>query len=133
MKKSSLTTSFSLTSGISILWKLFNPSVVSANASDVLCNGEGVRSAVGCIPVGNTQAFTEYLLRWGMGVGGGIALLLIGYGGFMVITAGGNPQKVQAGKELITASLAGLLFIIFSAFLLRLVGIDVLGILQLQA
>lgn len=115
-----------------ISW-LFQPSEIFANADNVLCNGTGVRSAIGCIPVGDSQQFTEYLLRWGMSIGGGIALLLIGYGGFMVITAGGNPQKVQAGKELITASLAGLLFIIFSAFLLRLVGIDVLGIVQLGA
>jgi len=92
---------------------------------------EEINTALGCIPVGDTQAFTTFLLQWGMGIGGGIALLLIGYGGFMVVSSNGNPQKVQAGKELITAAVAGLLFIIFSAFILRLVGINIFGITQL--
>ena len=107
---------------------MFSPHVY-ADADEVLCPGqEAVRTAVGCIPVNNTQTFTEFLLTWGLQLGGGIALLLIGVGGFQVMTASGNPQKVQAGKELITASVAGLLFVVLSAFILRFVGIDILGI-----
>jgi len=59
-------------------------------------------------------------------IAGGIAFLLIIFGGFQIILSGGNPDRVKAGKEMITAALGGLLLIIFSVFILRLVGYDIL-------
>jgi len=46
----------------------------------------------------------------------------------MILVSSGNPDKIQAGKELITAAIAGLLLIIFAVFILRLIGKDILGI-----
>jgi hypothetical protein len=97
--------------------------------ANLLCNGgSGINTAIGCIPVQNTQELTKFLLSWGLGIAGGIALLLITYAGFLIMTSQGNPQRLQAGKELLTAALSGLLLIIFSATLLRLIGVDILGI-----
>lgn len=88
----------------------------------------GIRTAIGCIPVENTQELTKFLLSVGLGISGGIALLLIVYAGFLIMTSQGNPQRLQAGKELLTAALSGLLLVVFSATLLRLIGVNILRI-----
>ncbi|KKQ97994.1 MAG: hypothetical protein UT24_C0005G0012 [Candidatus Woesebacteria bacterium GW2011_GWB1_39_12] len=88
----------------------------------------GICTAVGCIPVEDTQGFTSFLLRWGMGLAGGIAFVLMIYAGFLIITSAGNPQRVQAGKELLTAAIMGLVLLLFGAYLLRFIGVQILQI-----
>lgn len=115
-----------------VLVYLFFPSVVMAQ--DPRCGGADsglIDTALGCIPVGSTDAFAGFLIGWGLGVGGGVALILIAFAGVQLMTAGGDPKKVQAAKELLTAAVAGLLFISLSAFLLRLVGVNIFGISEL--
>lgn len=95
------------------------------------CSGKkGIETAIGCIPLEDTNSFVKFLLGWGMGIGGGIAFLLIVLAGFQIITSSGDPKKLQAGKELLTSAIAGLLLIIFSVFILRLIGADILGIFK---
>lgn len=67
-------------------------------------------------------------VRIGIGIGGGLAFLLMVYGSFRLIFAGGNPESVQQGREIITAAIIGLLVIIFATFILQLVGISILGL-----
>jgi len=62
-----------------------------------------------------------------MGVAGGIAFLMILYGGFTIMMSAGNPEKLNSGKEIITSAISGLLLIVFSAVILRIIGIDILG------
>ena len=50
------------------------------------------------------------------------------FGGFKILVSAGDPKGVQAGGETITSALIGLLFIIFSVFLLELIGVKILGI-----
>jgi hypothetical protein len=61
-------------------------------------------------------------------MGGGIALVLIAVSGFMITTSGGDREKLQAGKELLTSALIGLGMIIFSVFILDLIGVRILRI-----
>ncbi len=89
------------------------------------CNGVGINTAIGCIPTNDINNFLAFILRWAMGVAGGIAFLLIVYSGFLILTSVGNPQKLTAGKELLTASLAGLILLIFSVFLLDIIGVRI--------
>ncbi len=63
-----------------------------------------------------------------MGIAGGIAFLLILYAGFQIMTSAGSPQRVQSGKELLGAAISGILLLIFSTFILRIVGVDILKI-----
>lgn len=90
--------------------------------------GEGIQTALGCIPTKNTTQFVAWLLKFAIGIGGGIAFLLIIFGAIKVLTSSGNPEAVKAGQELITSALMGLLFIIFSLFLLQLIGVKILQI-----
>lgn len=89
---------------------------------------EGIPTAIGCIPTGNLNEFANWFLRWAIGIGGGIAFLLIIWSGFQIMTSSGNPERLKAGKEQLTAAVTGLLFLIFSVFLLRLIGVEILRI-----
>lgn len=85
-----------------------------------------ISTAIGCIntnPVGLVQDF----FKLAVGIGGGIALLLMIGGAFQMITSAGNPEGVKHGKEQFTSAIEGLLFIIFSVLLLRIIGVDILG------
>ena len=92
------------------------------------CEEGQVDTAIGCVEVETTNSFAGFILGWGLNIAGGLALLLIGYSGINMATAGGNPKKVQASRELFGAAVAGLLFILFSVFILRLIGVELLGI-----
>lgn len=71
---------------------------------------------------------TNNIVTASMGIAGGIAFLLIVIGAFQIILSAGNPDRVKAGKEMITAALSGLFLIIFSVFILKLIGADILQI-----
>jgi len=91
--------------------------------------GTGINTAIGCIPVmGTIEVFLGWILKWAIGIGGGIAFLLIVYAGFMIMTSQGNPERLQAGKELMTSAISGLILLIFSIFILRVIGVDILQI-----
>lgn len=104
-----------------------NIGIFTTGSSTCLTNNlVGIDTAIGCIPVEDTTAFVTFLLRWAVGIGGGIAFILLVVSGFMIMTGSGNPEKVQAGKELTTSAIMGLIMIIFSVFILKVIGVDIL-------
>lgn len=74
------------------------------------------------------DSFVSLLFPVLLGMAGGIAFLLMATGAFMILLSGGNPEKVKAGQELITSAIQGLLVVIFSVFLLELIGKGILNI-----
>lgn len=90
-------------------------------------DGKGAWTAFGCIKT-DPSSFIGDVLRIGIGIGGGVAFLLILFGGFQILTSAGNPEQLTAGRELVTSAITGLLLIIFSIFLLRLIGYNIFGI-----
>jgi hypothetical protein len=70
----------------------------------------------------------SFILKWAIGIGGGIAFLLMLYAGFMIMTASGDPERLKAGQELLTSAIVGLILLIFSIFILKFIGIDILGL-----
>jgi hypothetical protein len=112
---------------LSLLVSLLVPQLVFAQ--DITCDGgKGIDTAIGCIPFTTESGLFTFILGWAIGIAGGIAFLLIIVAGFLYITSAGDPKKVQAAKELLTAAITGLLFLIFSAFILRVIGVDILGL-----
>ncbi|MEK7498071.1 MAG: pilin [Patescibacteria group bacterium] len=92
---------------------------------------DGFDTAIGCVPFGGSNDSTSiigFIIRWSIGVGGGIAFLLILYAGFQIMTSSGDPNKLKAGQELLTAAISGLIMLIFSVFILRVIGVDILKI-----
>ena len=94
------------------------------------CNSgsPGIQTAIGCIPVFDQTTFLSAILKWAVGIGGGIAFLLTIYAGFMIMTSSGNPERLKAGQELLTSALSGLILLILSIFVLKFIGIDILGL-----
>jgi hypothetical protein len=93
---------------------------------------KGIWSAVGCIPVRdsneNGQGIIKAIVQIGLGVTGGVAILMIIIAGFMISTAQGDVKKAGAGKDLITSAVVGLLFVIFSVTILKFIGVTILQI-----
>ena len=115
--------------------KLENGKCVLASSSNtsknVLCEGDptGINTAIGCIHVlNNPESFLADILRWATGIGSGIAFLLMLYAGFMIMTAQGNPERLKAGQELLTSAISGLILLILSVFVLKFIGVDILGL-----
>ena len=91
------------------------------------CVANQVDTAIGCVPT-EPGLFASFILKWAVGIGGGLAFLLILSGVFEVITSSGDPEKLSNGKDTITSAVVGLLFIIFAIIILRIIGVDILGI-----
>lgn len=98
------------------------PALLSSGCND----STKINTAIGCIPIGNPGETITFFLRWAIGISGGIAFLLIVWAAIQMMTAQGDPQKLQAGREVLTAAISGLIFIIFSVFLLNLIGVKIL-------
>jgi len=91
------------------------------------CSTPSINTGLGKIPT-DPACLAKWVLANGILMAGGIAFLLSVFGGISIILAGGNPEKINQGKEIITSAVTGLLFIIFSIILLRIIGIDILQI-----
>ena len=105
----------------------------AGNAPDPFsgCGDNSVNTALGCIPT-DPSALASGFFKLGIGLTGGIAFMLILYAGVQIMTSAGNPEKMAAAKELAGAAIVGLLFIIFSVFILSIIGVDILGIPDLS-
>lgn len=57
-----------------------------------------------------------------------VALSVIIYAGYRIMTSQGNPERLQAAREMLTAAIVGLLFSIFSLVILQTIGVDILHI-----
>jgi len=81
----------------------------------------------GCLSIVPGE-FVQSMLRIVFSVAGGIAFLSVLYGSALILTSSGDPIKLQNGRETVISSLIGIFLIIFSVFLLRVVGYDILRI-----
>ena len=70
----------------------------------------------------------ETVFGIGVGLAGGFSLLCIIYAAFMMQSSEGNPEKLKKAQEMITSCIMGLMLIIFSVFILRLIGVNLLKI-----
>lgn len=92
-----------------------------------VCQQKGeIWSAIGCLPTDFSALVNKYVFTTGVGLAGGIAFIYFLYGAFLILTSSGNAEKMEEAKQIITSSLAGLILIIFSVFLLKTIGVDIL-------
>jgi hypothetical protein len=94
------------------------------------CQSRGsgaIWTAVGCIPA-NATAIVQSIVKVGLGIAGGVALLMILAAGFMFSTSQGDPKRTGEARELITSAVIGLLFIIFSITILQFIGVTIFRI-----
>ena len=96
-------------------------------------NGGGVFSGIGCIKTDTKTFIKETVFGLGIGLGGGFSLLCIIYAAFMMQSSQGNPEKLKKAQEMITSCIMGLMLIIFSVFILKLIGVDILRIPEFRS
>ncbi len=89
------------------------------------CGKQAIDTALGCVPL-DTQSFTKTLIKYAIGLAGFTALAIMLIGTIIILTGGSNPEQVKKGKEIFTSAILGLLFIIFSAVILKIINQDIL-------
>jgi TRAP-type C4-dicarboxylate transport system permease small subunit len=88
---------------------------------------DGTKTAFGELS-NDPGVVANQLLRVGTFMAGGIALVIMVFAAYKIISSRGNPDALQSGRELFTSALIGLLFIIFAVVILQLIGRDIIGI-----
>lgn len=92
-------------------------------------NANNAYTALGCIiTTDQGEGLFTKLFTTGTGIAGVIAFIIILLGGFKILTSAGNPERLTEGKEMVSSAIAGLLMIIFSIFILQVIGVNVLCI-----
>lgn len=94
----------------------------------LVCLDEGgFWTAFGCISLEPGQ-IVQALVRIGLGIAGGVALLMILIASFILSVSQGDPKRITQGREILTSAIIGLLFIIFSVTFLQFIGVSILRI-----
>ena len=91
-------------------------------------SSDGMWTGMGCLPLDLNTLISSFVLSMGIGIGGMFALLCIIYSAFMMQSSQGNPEKLKKAQEMITSCIMGLMLIIFSVFIMKLIGVNILRI-----
>lgn len=86
-----------------------------------------INTGIGCISWGG-KATIQALLSWGVGIGGGFGVFIIGLSGLQIALASGDPKKMKAAQELFLAALSGILLLALCVALLNFIGVSILGL-----
>jgi len=89
---------------------------------------DGMWTGMGCLPLDLKTLISSFVLSTGIGIGGMFALLCIIYSAFMMQSSQGNPEKLKKAQEMITSCIMGLMLIIFSVFIMKIIGVNILRI-----
>lgn len=92
------------------------------------CPVNNISTAIGCVPLGSFNLITKFFLGWALGIAGGLALLLIVLSAYRIATSQGDPRRLQGGQELLFSAIGGLIMVVLSVYLLRFIGVDLLGL-----
>lgn len=71
------------------------------------CSRSEVTTDLGCIPT-DPVGFSSRLYGIGLGLIGGVALLAIIYGGYLILSSQGEPGQLQKGKSYIYSAITGI-------------------------
>ena len=88
----------------------------------------GIWTTLGCIQPDMRSFIQDTILRVGISIAGGVSLLCIMFAAFQMQTSAGNAEKVKKAQELLTNCITGLMVIIFSMLILKIIGVDILKI-----
>ncbi|MCR4305583.1 MAG: hypothetical protein NUV73_00690 [Candidatus Daviesbacteria bacterium] len=90
-------------------------------------NNPAIATAIGCIHT-NPVEFTKDLMKFVIGISGGLAFLMMLLGAFQILSSADNPDTLKAGRERLTSAVIGLLIVIFAILLLQIIGVGILAI-----
>ena len=105
-----------------------NPKTGEQGSCKACSNGGGVWTSLGCFSGNVSEFISQKILGTGVGIAGGISMLCIMFAAFQMQTSSGNAEKVKKAQELLTNCITGLMIIIFSILILKIIGVDILKI-----
>ena len=88
----------------------------------------GLWTSIGCLSYNFDSFIKDVVFGMGIGFAGVFALACIIYSAFTMQMSQGDAQKVKKSQEYMTSCILGLMLIIFSVFILRVIGVDILRI-----
>lgn len=92
------------------------------------CSRHGIWTAIGCIDSQFDKFIANTLFGTLLGFAGLAAFICIIISAITIAVSQGNPEKLKNARGRLIACLSGLLLILFSVFLIRLIGGDILRI-----
>jgi hypothetical protein len=96
------------------------------NQCEACVGNGGYWSSLGCFSGNVSEFITQKILGTGVGIAGGISMLCIMFAAFQMQTSSGNAEKIKKAQELLTNCITGLMVIIFSILILKIIGVDIL-------
>lgn len=102
-----------------LLFAYFIPSVYAA------CQPGETETEVGCIS-GNPIGFTKQVYGVGLGLVGGVGVLFIIYGAYLILSSQGDPAQLQKGKSYILYSIIGIILAVAGFALYQIISVDIL-------
>ncbi len=109
---------------ITYIFTVSSPFVYAASSP---CPPDQAITEVGCLPT-DPIAFVSSFYGIGLGLIGGVALIFIIIGAYVILTSRGNPTQVNVGKSYIFYAILGLLLAIFGYIFIEVVLVDILHI-----
>ncbi|OGH39183.1 MAG: hypothetical protein A3B44_00685 [Candidatus Levybacteria bacterium RIFCSPLOWO2_01_FULL_38_21] len=91
------------------------------------CGVNETSTDIGCIP-NDPIGFVAKFYSIGLGLIGGVALLFIIYGGYIILASQGQSDQLNKGKSYIYYAIAGLLLAIFGFVFIQVIAVDILHI-----
>lgn len=88
---------------------------------------DGAETEIGCIPKDPAGFAAEYY-SYGLGMIGGLSIIFIIIGGYIMLTSQGNPLRLRNGKTYIFYAVFGLLLAIFGYVFIEVIAVDILRI-----
>ncbi len=113
--------------GVGRLCGLYMQSSTDAQVCKSCAASGGYWTGAGCIKT-DMAGFIGSIFGIGLGVAGTAAFLCILYAAFILQTSRGNPERIKKAQENLRACISGLLLIIFSIVILRIIGVSILQI-----
>ena len=87
-----------------------------------------IQTDIGCVVSGDPLSFAAQYYKYGLGIIGGFAVLMIILGSYQILISRGNPKALNDGKTIIGYAISGLLLAIFGFLFVEVVAKDILKI-----
>jgi hypothetical protein len=88
---------------------------------------ECTETELGCLPNDPIQFIAKFY-SIGLGIIGGVGVLFIIYGGYLIMTAAGNPMRLREGQGYVKYAIIGILLAVFGYVLVQVITVDILKI-----
>ncbi|HJX45796.1 MAG TPA: hypothetical protein VJ399_01360 [Patescibacteria group bacterium] len=92
---------------------------------------EGNEVVDGVLTIQSVEYLFNNIISIALSLAGIVLFILLIMGGFKFITAGGEPAKVEGARKTLTSAIVGLIVIILSFLILRIIqtltGVDTTG------